>query len=160
MRIGRAVLHYRLMPIRDHRLPPKFGFAEFALLAALFVFVADFKKITALRTRPAPMHSSVCGSRIIILVDDSARHSMTPWSTNEGTSDLYVRDENKIDCTSQGKRRKQLEKKMAPRPSIALTWVSDAGLTIRGELGVGALRTVAGKPVGARLLSVAKGWPN
>jgi hypothetical protein len=157
-RIDGALRHDRLMPLRDRRL--KFGFVEFALLAALLVFASGFKKIAAPRTRTAPMDSSVCDSRIIILVDDSSRHGMTLWSGNEGTSDLYVRDESKIDCNSQGKRRKQLEKKMAPRPLMFITWVSDAGLTIGGEPGVGVLRMVAGKPDAARLLSGAKGWPN
>jgi hypothetical protein len=156
-RIDPAVSHYRLMPLRDRRFPLKF---VLALLAVLIVLVARFKTITAPRTKTAPMDSSGCDSRIIILVDDSMRDGVTPWSKNEGASERYVLDGSKINCNSQGKRRKQLEKEMAPRPLMFFTWVSDAGLTIGGEPGVGVIRMIAGKADGVRLLSVAKGWPN
>jgi hypothetical protein len=144
MRIGQAVRHYRLMPLPIRRVLFESGILELALTVAILVSVAYFKKITATPNRSAPADLSLCDSRIVSLADDSSREGVTARPSNEGTSGLYVLGGSKTNCNSWGKRRKQMEKQIAPTRPMATARVSNVGLALGGESPVGLLQMVAG----------------
>src|ERR1043166_4541579 len=83
-RIARVIRHSQLMLLRNRRSRLEFGTLELALLVVILASVARFDWITAALKEGAPVDSSSCGSRIIIVVDDSPVDGVAVWSKNEG----------------------------------------------------------------------------